>query len=136
MFIFFEMLIGKKRMKKMPVPLAHIYTKLVIFIGFGIFYFENLGSLGTFFKALVGANGNKLTDTVTQHLFMNNIWLFAVAVLFTMPVIPKIKEKALSAKGTAYLMQSAGILCNAAILVLSSVLLVNTTNNPFLYFRF
>ena len=61
MFIFFEMLIGKKRMKKMPVPLAHIYTKLVIFIGFGIFYFENLGSLGTFFKALVGANGNKLT---------------------------------------------------------------------------
>lgn len=68
MFIFFEMLIGKKRMKKMPVPLAHIYTKLVIFIGFGIFYFENLGSLGTFFKALVGANGNKLTDTVTQHL--------------------------------------------------------------------
>ena len=136
MFIFFEMLIGKKRMKKMPVPLAHIYTKLVIFIGFGIFYFENLGSLGTFFKALVGANGNKLTDTVTQHLFMNNIWLFAVAVLFTMPVIPKIKEKALSAKGTAYFMQSAGILCNAAILVLSSVLLVNTTNNPFLYFRF
>ena len=136
MFIFFEMLIGKKRMKKMPVPLAHIYTKLVIFIGFGIFYFENLGSLGTFFKALVGANGNKLTDTVTQHLFMNNIWLFAAAVLFTMPVIPKIKEKALSAKGTAYFMQSAGILCNAAILVLSSVLLVNTTNNPFLYFRF
>lgn len=136
MFIFFEMLIGKKRMKKMPVPLAHIYTKLVIFIGFGIFYFENLGSLGTFFKALVGANGNKLTDTVTQHLFMNNIWLFAAAVLFTMPVIPKIKGKALSAKGTAYFMQSAGILCNAAILVLSSVLLVNTTNNPFLYFRF
>ena len=136
MFIFFEMLIGKKRMKKMPVPLAHIYTKLVIFIGFGIFYFENLGSLGTFFKALVGANGNKLTDTVTQHLFMNNIWLFAAAVLFTMPVIPKIKEKALSAKGTAYFMQSAGILCNVAILVLSSVLLVNTTNNPFLYFRF
>ena len=136
MFIFFEMLIGKKRMKKMPVPLAHIYTKLVIFIGFGIFYFENLGSLGTFFKALVGANGNKLTDTVIQHLFMNNIWLFAAAVLFTMPVIPKIKEKALSAKGTAYFMQSAGVLCNAAILVLSSVLLVNTTNNPFLYFRF
>ena len=61
MFIFFEMLIGKKRMKKMPVPLAHIYTKLVIFIGFGIFYFENLGSLGTFFKALVGANGHSYT---------------------------------------------------------------------------
>lgn len=54
----------------------------------------------------------------------------------TRHVIPKLKEKALSAKGTAYFMQSAGILCNAAILVLSSVLLVNTTNNPFLYFRF
>lgn len=136
MFIFMEMKIGKKRMKKMPAALAHVYTKLVIFVGFGIFYFENLGALGKFFKALVGANGNSLTDPVTANLFMNNIWLFIAAVILILPIVPKIKETAVKSKGSAYAVQTAGIVCNAAILLLSSVLLVNTTNNPFLYFRF
>ena len=136
LFIFMEMKIGKKRMKKMPAALAHVYTKLVIFVGFGIFYFENLGALGKFFKALVGANGNSLTDPVTANLFMNNIWLFIAAVILILPIVPKIKETAVKSKGSAYAVQTAGIVCNAAILLLSSVLLVNTTNNPFLYFRF
>jgi len=137
-FICIEMMIGKKRMKKMPSALAHIYTKLVIFLGFGIFYFESLPALGKFFKALVGANSNPLGDTYTLHIFMNNIWLFIAAIVFSMPIIPKIKEKAVAAKnsGGAYAIQTAGIVCNAVLLIVSSILLVNTTNNPFLYFRF
>ncbi|MBR1864084.1 MAG: MBOAT family protein [Ruminococcus sp.] len=135
-FIFAETLIGKKKMKKMPAVAAHIYTKIVIVVGFGIFYFENLGALGKFFKGLVGANGNPLTDQFTSHTFMSNLWLFIAAVFFSLPVIPKLKEKAFKKEGTAYLIQSAGILTNALILVVSSLLLVNTTNNPFLYFRF
>lgn len=136
LFICMEMMIGKKRMKKMPVPLAHIYTKVVIFVGFGIFYFENFGALGRFFKSLVGLNGNKVFDAYTGRLFMSNLWLFLAAVLFTMPVIPKLKEKAFKSAGSAYVMQSAGVLCNAFLLIICSLLLVNTTNNPFLYFRF
>jgi len=136
LFICAEMMIGKKRMKKMSAPVAHIYTKLVIFIGFGIFYFEDLGSLGSFFKSLVGLNGNSLTDVYTTHLFMNNIWLFIAAAVLCMPMIPKIKEKAFSSPKGAYACQTVGIVCNAAVLLISSMLLVNTTNNPFLYFRF
>lgn len=136
LFICLEMVIGKKRMKKMPVPLAHIYTKLVIFLGFGIFYFENLGALGRFFKALVGLNGNKLTDAYTNNIFMSNIWLFIAAAVFCMPLVPKIKEKAFSSQGGAYAVQTFGVVCNVCILLISSILLVNTTNNPFLYFRF
>ncbi len=136
LFICMEMMIGKKRMKKLPKPLAHIYTKAVIFLGFGIFYFEDLGQLGKFFKALVGLNGNKLTDHYLTHLFMSNLWLFIAAAVLCFPVVPKIKEKAFKSANGAYAVQTLGIVCNAAILLLSSVLLVNTTNNPFLYFRF
>ncbi|MFR5864227.1 MAG: MBOAT family O-acyltransferase [Acutalibacteraceae bacterium] len=53
LFIFIETLVGKKRMKRIPAPLAHLYALLVIVVGFGIFKFENLADLGLFFKGLV-----------------------------------------------------------------------------------
>ena len=123
-------------MKKWPAAVSHIYSKIIIAVGFGIFYFENLGSLGTFFKALVGANGNKLTDAVTNNLFMNNIFLFAAAIILCCPVIPKIKELAAKRAGAYYAVRTAGMACNIAVLAVSSLLLLNNTNNPFLYFRF
>ncbi len=136
LFICIEMWIGKKRMKKWPAAVSHIYSKLVIAVGFGIFYFEDLGSLGTFFKALVGANGNKLTDAVTNNLFINNIFIFAAAIILSCPVIPKLKELAESRAGAYYAFRTAGLFCNLAVLIAGSLLLLNNTNNPFLYFRF
>jgi alginate O-acetyltransferase complex protein AlgI len=136
LFIFIETLIGKKRMKKMPKVLAHIYTKAVIIVGFGIFYFENMPALGRFFKALVGF-GSGLSSTVTNRIFLQYVFLFAAAILLSIPVIPAIKakaEKSGSAAGAA--VSALGIACNAALILLSSILLLNSTNNPFLYFRF
>ena len=52
LFIFIETLVGKKRMKRIPAPLAHLYALLVIVVGFGIFKFENLTDLGLFSRVL------------------------------------------------------------------------------------
>ena len=136
MFIFIERKIGNKKMKKMPKVLAHIYSLIVIAVGFGIFHFEDLGSLGNFFKSLVGLNGNPLIDITVKTSFMNNIFLIIAAVLFSMPIIPKIKK--LITEKAAGLMVSGVFetVCNALILVVSSIMLVNSTNHPFLYFRF
>lgn len=136
LFIFIETLIGKKRIKKMPKLLAHIYTKLVIIVGFGIFYFESLPALGKFFKALVGL-GSGLTNTITNSIFMQYIFLFAAAVIFSLPIVSAIKKKAEQSGGAALASVSAlGIICNTVLILLSSILLLNSTNNPFLYFRF
>lgn len=53
-FMLFEQKMGKKRMKKWPIVWKHVYTKLVIILGFGIFYFEDLGQLGQFFLNITG----------------------------------------------------------------------------------
>ena len=135
-FIFIEQKIGKKRMKKIPGVISHIYSKLIIVVGFGIFHFESMGALGNYFKALVGANGAGLIDSVTKVTFMNNIWLFAAAVLFSVPVVQKVKELMSKNKGTLVAANSLGVLLNAGLLVVCSLLLVDTTNNVFLYFNF
>lgn len=136
LFILIEQKIGKKRMKKIPVVITHLYSKIIIIVGFGIFHFETLPALGNYFKALVGANGAGLIDAVTRTTFMNNVWLFAAAIVFSLPVVKKLKELMAKNRATNVMANSVGILMNAALLVVCSLLLVDTTNNVFLYFNF
>lgn len=135
-FIFIERKIGNKRLRKIPLVITHIYSKLIIVLGFGIFYFEDLGRLGQFFAGLVGANGNAFTDTALQTTFMNNVFLFAAAVILSMPLIPAVKKWVMDKAAGAYVTGMAQIVCNVVLLAVCSIMLVNNTNNPFLYFIF
>ena len=130
-----KLLIGKW-LKNTNAVISHLYAVALVAVGWGIFYFENFKALGTFFKGLVGLNGNGLSDPITNSLFMNNIWLFAAAIIFSTPILPKIREAATKAPSSDYFVRVCSMICNVALLLISSVLLVNTTNNPFLYFRF
>ncbi len=139
LFIFVETLMGKKRMRKIPTPVLHIYSKLVIVLGFGIFRFENLGDLGNFFKNLVGANGNVLIDDSTVTVFLNYLFVLIAALVFTLPILPAIKS-AISKmsdriKSIAVLLQAGAAV---AMIFVDTVLLVATqsSNNLFLYATF
>ncbi len=140
LFIFFERMIGNKRLKKVPAPIMHIYTVLVFTIGFGIFYFNTdaggISALGTFFGNLVGANGNPFIDIGTQASIMNNIFLIAVAIIFSTPVIPWLRSKLQKTEAGENAVGVSTIVSNTAIFVSSIILLINTTSNPFLYWQF
>lgn len=135
-FIFIEQLIGKKRVKKIPVVIRHIYNKLVIIIGFGIFYFEDLGQLGNFFKNLIGLNNNLLIDDHVRISFTNNIFLIIAAIAASMPVSHLFHADNNSSSFKLCLVNTSKIIFTLAIFLISSILLVDSTNNPFLYFRF
>ena len=141
-FMLFEQKMGKKRMKKWPIVWKHVYTKLVIILGFGIFYFEDLGQLGQFFLNITGismiANSAPFTDPMTFSSLRNNIFLILFAILVSLPVLPKIKSYFLESKNdTVYAIGRVGSVAVCMVLLaVVSVLLVDTTNNVFLYFRF
>lgn len=137
-FILIEKKIGKKKLKKVPSIIMHIYNKLVIIIGFGIFYFENINELGIFFKSIVGLNGIGLIDSEFKVTFMNNLFLFIGAIVLTFPIFEPIQKLANSktSRGKVFvgnLLQTAICL---SMFLFSSILLVDATNNPFLYFKF
>lgn len=141
-FIFIETLIGKKRMKKWNIVLTHIYSKIIIIIGFGIFYFTDLGQLGRFFLNITGismiSNGNEFWDVLTWNSFLNNIFLIIFAIAVSMPILQKLKYFFNEwGNNTVFMIGSIGstVAC-CALLILSGILLVDNTNNPFLYFRF
>ena len=141
-FIFFEQKLGKKRIKKWPLWWKHIYSKLVIVIGFGIFYFEDLGQLGQFFLNISGAaalmGGAPLWDAVSWSSLLHNLFLVAGSVVFSLPLLPKVKAFFLeSPNDKLYIAGRAGsaAVC-LGLLMIISILLVDSTNNVFLYWRF
>jgi len=92
-FILIERMIGAKRLKKIPLAVTHVYSKLVIIVGFGIFYFTDFSKLGVFLGNLIGLNGNSFTDKISLQSMTANLWLFIACIIFCLPVIPFIKKK-------------------------------------------
>ena len=138
-FIFIESKIGKKRLKKVPTVLMHIYNKLVIIVGFGIFYFTDLSQLGRFFKSLVGANGNAFIDDAATSVLRSNLFIFILALIACFPIMQHIK-KLYTEKRPA--LRSAAYVCLTVFLLVAlfadTAILVKTfsSNNPFLYWNF
>ena len=136
LFVLIEQLIGKKRMKAIPLVIRHIYSKLVILVGFGIFYFEDLKKLWTYLGDLLGLHGNALLDEVTRLSVQNNLFLLIAAVICCFPLYEGLRKLALRNVSAGWVVEGVQLVCNVVLFVTSSIFLVDATNNPFLYFRF
>lgn len=135
-FIMIENALGKKRMNKIPMVIRHIYSKLVIIIGFGIFYFEDFNELGMFFRNLTPANPNGWGSVIEVISLCNNLWLIVAAVICTFPIMGAAKKLAARSEGWDTAISVSRTVVCAGLLLLSSVLLVDATSNAFLYWRF
>lgn len=137
-FLAIEMIIGKKTMKKIPAVIRHIYNKLVIIVGFGIFYFTDLGKLGVCLKNMLFMGEGGFTDVVLTTSVQNNIILLAAAIIGCFPVLGVFRKRLENCTNAKIYItvQTAGTILAAALLVVSSVFLVNATNRPFLYLQF
>lgn len=135
-FIFIEQIIGKKNLKKIPVIARHIYNKIVIVIGFGIFYFEDIGRLKEFFRNLTGLNGNGFIDEFTKLSITNNFYLILAALICSLPIAKIAENAAKKVSAAAYALEVSKIAINMTLILVSGIMLTDATNNPFLYFRF
>lgn len=124
-----------------PSPLLHVYTMVIVTVGFGIFYFDDFGRLTDFFRVAFGIDPRPLTDFVSTNILFTKFWLWIAALLLCMPVrrtAGKIARKMLNSDGFVY--KSAHLTSRfalaAMLLIVSVVLLIGATNNTFLYTRF
>lgn len=139
-YFFFLMLekiyIGKPLARTSPV-IKHIYTMLVVIIGWAFFYFEDLANLKNFFRALLFRNG---FSTLTEKtVALNYIVVIIVGIIASLPIANIIRRFAFNVSEN----KSGKIFVNAAIilfvlfsLTVSTASLIGDSYNPFLYFRF
>lgn len=126
--------------RHIPRPLLHVYSLLLIVIGWGIFYFDDLGRMGVFFSAFIG-HAELLNDFTAESAIFNHFWLWMAAIVFCMPV----RRLCASLPGRVFSHGSATalnislasrIIISAVALIVSVALLIGATNNAFLYTRF
>lgn len=136
MFIMLEAAIGKKKMRAIPLWIRHIYNKLVIIVGFGIFYFEDGKELLTFLKNLTFFNPNGFFGTAEQISFCNNLFLIIAGIICTFPIMDVFKKLANRSQNARFSLSILGTVSCAVLLIVSSILLVDATTKAFLYYRF
>ena len=122
--------------KRIPSWILHVYSLLLVIIGWGIFYFEDFGQMTHFFQAFFG-KAAAFSDFVAVDALRSYGWLWVVSVLFCMPIRQWVTRW--TARWTAtrptLLLVTRSILA-FFLLAVSVALLVGATNNAFLYTRF
>jgi alginate O-acetyltransferase complex protein AlgI len=117
-----------RALAKAPRALRHLYVMLAVVIGWCLFSFTELPALGSFCKALVGANG--FSEVWACYQLRSCAFVLAAGVLCCTPLPKKLWEKCV--QKAEWLMP---VLCTAALAVCTACL-INASYNPFLYFRF
>ena len=125
---------------RIPRLVQHIYTIALITLSWGIFYFDNLSAMGTFFESLFGG-GTATANIAEESAFWGNFWLWIAGLIFIVPTRKFIEDK------TSTLLQNhqsaltvvgltSRLILSLLILITSIALLVGATNNAFIYTRF
>ncbi|MDL2274433.1 MBOAT family protein [Oscillospiraceae bacterium OttesenSCG-928-G22] len=130
----------KKILDKIPRVFSTLYAFFAAVVGWILFYFTDLGRMGDAFRLLFGGLGAPVTNTETQLLLVNNIPLILLCIIGATPLLGKIGAR-ISGDFSAGRLHPAlygtmVVAFNTALLFLSTVSLVGSSYNPFIYFRF
>ena len=137
LFLMLEMGIGKKGMKKIPAVIRHICNKIVIVVGFGIFYCTGgIDQLGDMLLAMAGQNGTGWYDTMLVTSVQNNLFLLIAALLCCFPLLELPKKWMAKNPAVNLTLSVTGTVLAAGLLIVSSILMVDATNTPCLYTKF
>ena len=124
--------------KYIPNIILHIYALVLVFAGWGIFYFEDFDAMAVFFGSLTDFSGlyadiaEGSMGLVEMSALTDKFWLWIVAVIFCMPIRKLLSDRV---KGH-FIRITVSVILSFALLILCTALLVGATNNAFIYTRF
>lgn len=131
LLLILEKFVLKKFLDRLPSFVQHIYTLFIIIIGWGLFYFTDVGQLGEFMVDLFNF-GNGICGNQAFNLIMNNLPMLIIAAVASTPLATMLYTRF---EHTRFMWIPETLYC-MGVLAVSTASLVNQSYNPFLYFRF
>ena len=129
-----EKLLLKKLLEKAPAAVRRLYTLLAVLFGWVLFANEDFTGLGQFLAGMFGANGG--ASPALPGLLAGNVLLLCVAAFASLPLGKKLAEGLRKKCGGSAAFFCAETLWYLLLFLLSVASLVNSSYNPFIYFRF
>jgi alginate O-acetyltransferase complex protein AlgI len=130
---------------KFPRPVRHLYTILIVMIGWVLFRSDTFVAAGHFALAVFGLGHASAAQPLPRYLSNQVLWAIALGIPFSAPLWDWIKTtsarlgQATPASCRAGVQIFGGILDVALVvglLLISAIWLAGGTYNPFIYFRF
>lgn len=124
-------------LSRVPSWIGHVYTIGLLIIGWGLFAFEDFNQLIGYFKVLFGCEeGIAFINRSTLYYLKENVILLGILTLASTPIFKMIGQKIMERKyGQTIKLMIMPLVC-LFILIASTAYLVDSSYNPFLYFRF
>ncbi len=125
-----------KVLDKLWKPLRHIYTMLIVIVGWVFFRVESISKAIIYLKHMFIFQG--ATDLYYINLYIDPkiIFVLIIAVIFSTPILKYTKEYAGSVIGDGAIYNTISNILIIALLILCLIVLAGSTYNPFIYFRF
>ncbi|MBQ4095770.1 MAG: MBOAT family protein [Oscillospiraceae bacterium] len=120
--------------KHLPKALQHVRAVFLVLIGWMIFAIEDLSVMKNYALELFGTNGLCNSDALFR--LRNYLGIIIVALVISMPVYKKLREKLSAHKTALAVVSCAGYVTMAVLVVVTASMIVADSYNPFLYFRF
>ncbi len=116
-----------KAFERLPAFVSRIYLIVAVLISWVFFSLEKMDLIGQYLRTMFGLGGTEIINNNTLYLILNYLVLFIIAVLFATPLMDRMRGKINRWVLYGFYM---------TVLFLSTAYLVDSTFNPFLYFRF
>ena len=134
--LIFEKYFLNKILEKLPKVIRNIYTMFIVMISFIIFSSDNISSALAVIKGLFSFSSLKLSnDFIIYYIRSYGVILIGGLVLCT-PLIKNVISKFRENKILNYIINIFEVIVLVLILVVITSMLIDSSYNPFLYFRF
>lgn len=111
---------------------GHIYTMVLVIIGWVIFRSTGMGNAFLYIKAMFGIGAKGILDKAVFAYIAQNWLYFVFAIIGSMPIMPKIDKKLENNKVWQVVYAVGVVVC----MVVSVSFICNNAYNPFIYFNF
>ncbi|MGN0166158.1 MAG: MBOAT family O-acyltransferase [Lachnospiraceae bacterium] len=120
----------------MPAALRHVYSLVIVMLGWMIFAVEDIRELGRYASQVFGFGAGGFADKAFLYQAGNYSVILIAGVILSTPVFKKVRNFAENGKTAGAVLSAIGACVGIILVAVCIAMLVADSYNPFLYFRF
>lgn len=134
--LILEKFVWGEALKRFPKTVRHIYSLVLVLIGWVFFFSPNLGYAMSYLAAMFGIGASAFADKQAVFFVTTNWLLYVAAVLGSSTVGYMVIRKIVGGVNSNRAKKIVTSVVYIGIFLISIAFLVTESFNPFLYFRF
>ena len=136
LILIIEKVFLQKYLNKTINIVKHAYTLFIVFVGFIIFNSENMNAVLVDLKSIFGFGGLPFNSIETVYYFNSYLIIIIIGIIGTTPILKNIVNRLSNNEKTSKIINVLEPIYLLILLIISTAYLIDSSFNPFIYFRF